>query len=160
MTFENGNKSAMFDKVGLATVRDGRLLLCRPHAYEDLILPGGIRENGEDDIACLRREVAEELGPEVYLEDASLAFFGEFDDIAGGPAGVHGKRVNIRLYRGTLVGTPRASDEIRDLIWYQPGGQVTPHAQPKLSPIVRNKIIPALVAAGVVVDGAEASETS
>lgn len=135
----------MFDKVALAVVRPGMgLLLCRPHAYDDLILPGGVREAGESDIACLSREVTEELGADVTLDTARLNFFGEFEDVAGGPAGARGKRVRIRLYIGNILGRPQASDEIRELVWFLPGAAAD---SASLTPILRNKIVPALVAA-------------
>lgn len=149
------SSTQVFDKVALALISPGMgLLLCRPYAYDDLILPGGVREFGESDTACLAREISEELGDDVTLEQTSLQFFGEFEDVAGGPAGDRGKRVRIRLYLGEVIGTPHASEEIRELVWLAPGAQ-----EYSLTPILRNQIVPALIAARLFTDAPKQTQT-
>lgn len=60
-----------------ALVRDSQVLLVhrRPdkRAYPDLWdLPGGVREDGESELAALRRELREELGVQVDTDSATL----------------------------------------------------------------------------------------
>ena len=47
-----------YHKVGLLTICEGRILLCRKaRGTQQLILPGGCFEDGETAEACLRREL-------------------------------------------------------------------------------------------------------
>ena len=69
-------------KFGLAVIRDGKLLLCRPHAFRALIMPGGVQEDGEDYLAGLRREISEELGPDAQLREDTLEWLGHYEDQA------------------------------------------------------------------------------
>jgi 8-oxo-dGTP diphosphatase len=129
-------------KVGLACIREGRLLLCRTASFADLITPGGVIEPGESSETCLRREVEEELGPEAELVSSSLTEIGRFEDVAAGSPGV---RVEIELWVGELRGQLLASSEITDLIWFAPEDD-----NETLSPIVRNKILPELRRQGLI----------
>jgi 8-oxo-dGTP diphosphatase len=126
----------LFDKVGLAVVRDNKLLLCRPYGFDDLIMPGGIRKDAESDTDCLIREITEELGDEAELEVSNLRHFGVFEDAA---AGHHDAMVRITLYIGDVRGDLRPSSEIKELVWFGPSDDPG-----LLSQIVRNHIIPAL----------------
>lgn len=101
-------------KVGLAVIKDRKLLMVRddknPERFSTL---GGKFEDGEDDIACLTREVKEEVGAQVDQE--SLSYFGEFEgDVVGRP----NTRVNIRLYSGALIGEPKPNSEIVELKYF------------------------------------------
>lgn len=131
---------ADYDKIGLLVVRDGRILLCRKkHSTSLLILPGGCLEAGETALECLHRELREELGE---VAASGLEYVGTYSDRA---AGDESKMVRIELYRGELVGTPRASSEIRDLVWF---GEADDRAQ--LAPSLVNRILPDLVARAIL----------
>ena len=131
---------ADYHKVGLLVVRNGRMLLCRKKKGTSLlILPGGCFEPGETAEQCLRREMEEELGP---VTVAGLQFIGTYSDVA---AGEPTKRVVVELYRGELVGEPRASSEIAALHWFAPDGD-----ESLLAPSIRNHILPDLRLRGLL----------
>ena len=130
---------ADFEKAGLLTVREGRVLLCRKkHTTLLLILPGGVKEAGETAEDCLRREVREELG-EVVL--GPLLFLGDFVS----PAAVEGKTVRVELFAGELTGEPVASSEIKELVWF--GVEDDPKL---LAPSLRDLIFPELRRKGLL----------
>ncbi len=132
-----------FDKVGLLTVRDGKILLCRKkHSTSLLILPGGCREPGESAIDCLSRELLEELG-EVTV--GAVQMVGVYTDRAAGPATEQPKTVRIELYQGEITGQPVANSEIAELVWF---GERDDYSQ--LAPSIAHKILPDLLARGIL----------
>ena len=85
---------ADYDKVGLLTVRRGKILLCRKkHTTSALILPGGCKAPGESALDCLARELREELGD---VQVSEPEYLGVYSDRA---AGSEAKTVDIELYR-------------------------------------------------------------
>ena len=115
-------------------------LVCEPgerytvKSVTQYLMPGGkLEENSDAD--CLKAEIKEELGCD--LEEKSLEFIGEYTDVAATP----GRDVTIRLYTGKLLGEPKPSTEIGALHWI---GKKDANNL-KVSPIIRNKIIPDLV---------------
>jgi 8-oxo-dGTP diphosphatase len=134
---------ADFEKIGALILRDGRVLLCRKRRDTSrLILPGGRIEPGESDVACLARELREELG-DVTLARAER--IGAYQDRAAldDPSAV--KTVRITLYRCEIAGEPAPAAEIGELIWFGPD------ADPALlSPILVNRIFPDLLARGLL----------
>lgn len=132
-----------YEKVGLLAIRDGRILLCRKkHTTSLLIVPGGCYEPGENAMACLTRELAEELGP---VQTGPVAYLGTYSDVAAGDGTGPVKTVRVELYRGDLIGEPLASSEIKELVWF---GEADDPAL--LSPTLRNRIIPDLVRRGIL----------
>jgi ADP-ribose pyrophosphatase YjhB (NUDIX family) len=131
---------ADYDKVGLLTVRRGKILLCRKkHTTSALILPGGCKAPGESALDCLARELREELGD---VEVSEPEYIGVYSDRA---AGSEAKTVDIELYRAELMGEPDARSEIAELVWF---GEEDDRA--RLAPSIRNKILPDLVARGIL----------
>ena len=131
---------ADYDKVGLLTVRRGKILLCRKkHTTSVLILPGGCKAPGESALDCLARELREELG-DVQVNEPE--YIGVYSDRA---AGSEAKTVDIELYRADLMGEPDARSEIAELVWF---GEEDDRA--RLAPSIRNKILPDLVARGIL----------
>jgi len=124
-------------KIGLAVMRNGRVLLARKRGLELCILPGGKPETGESDEAALVREIDEELG--CGIETGSLTHLGDFTDRA---AGKPDTLVTVRLYAGRLVGEPVPRNEIEGLVWLGPedavGGPV------KVAPSLERQILPFL----------------
>ena len=111
----------------------GRVLLVRKHGTMAFMQPGGKRDPGEDDIAALSREIAEELGCRVV--GASIRLLGEFDAIAANEPGF---RVQACLYGIDVTGDIMPSREIDEMIW------IDPAAPPDiiLAPLTRDHVLP------------------
>jgi 8-oxo-dGTP pyrophosphatase MutT (NUDIX family) len=133
-----GEEFVRIYKYGLVVIESNRLLLCKPYAFDDLILPGGTKDGDENHVENLVREVEEELGAEARLNLRSLQYLGNFEDIA---AGRTYRRVEIEAYTGELSGDLKASSEIKSLVWFSTNDNLK-----QLSPIIRNKILPFLIA--------------
>src|SRR5437667_6867150 len=132
---------ADYDKVGLLTLRRGKILLCRKsHTTSALILPGGCKEPGESALDCLARELREELGD---VEVSEPEYIGMYSDHAAGSDAL--KTVQIELYRAELIGEPVARSEIAELVWFGVEDDLT-----RLAPSIRNKILPDLVKRGIL----------
>lgn len=131
---------AYFNKIGLLLLNDdqSKFLTCEKNNFTtDLIMPGGQREDGENDTECLAREIGEEMA--VKLDEMNLKFIGEYTDVAGGDST---KDVAIKLYKGKVIGEPKPSAEIIRFYWLGKDDLTNP----RLSPVIKNKIIPDLIA--------------
>lgn len=128
-------------KVALAVFKNGKMLQVRTRKQDQVFYTlGGKYRAGEDDIACLKREVKEELGCEVV--ESSLKFLKEFEDVAHGEGQV---MLNVRLYEGKLIGKPRPSSEIGEF------GYFDTNSDPKnLSIIAQRTIFPWLKMHGYI----------
>jgi 8-oxo-dGTP diphosphatase len=89
--------------------RDGRFLVTRRqkgvHLEGFWEFPGGKCEPGEMIVACLRREIREELDAEIIVDEEILATTHTYVN----------QRVELHFLRGTLVGepTPQIGQEVR-----------------------------------------------
>jgi len=122
-------------KIVAALIRDdaGRVLLVRKRGTTAFMQPGGKRDPGEDDVAALSREIAEELGCRVVR--ASIRPLGEFDAVAANEPGF---RVQASLYGIDVTGDVAPSREIDETIW------IDPAAPPDivLAPLTRDHVLP------------------
>jgi 8-oxo-dGTP diphosphatase len=116
-------------------IRDdaGRVLLVRKRGTSAFMQPGGKRDGGEDDVAALSREIAEELGCGVLA--GSIRSLGEFDAVAANEPGF---RVQASLYGVDVTGEIAPSREIDETIW------IDPAAPPDivLAPLTRDHVLP------------------
>lgn len=98
-----------------AVIRDetGRVLLVRKRGTVTFMKPGGKRDEGENDLTTLARELDEELG--CRLVDAEL--LGRFAAPAANEAGF---TVQSATYLATVEGDIAARAEIEELAWIDP----------------------------------------
>jgi len=131
---------AYFNKIGLLILNKEKtkFLVCeksKENVTSDYIMPGGQFEEKSVE-ECLRNEIKEELNCKIDFK--SLKYIGEYVDVA---AGMPNKDVSIKLYSGKIIGKPVPSTEIKFIHWI---GKEDKNNL-RVSPIIRNKIIPDLV---------------
>lgn len=123
----NGCRMPAIDKVAWIHIDARRVLCVRSHGKDAFYLPGGKREPGESDDACLRREIREELG--VSLRTDTLHAVGVFQAQAHGkPEGV---QVRMACYAADYDGEFRPGAEIAEFAW------LVQRDRGRCSPIVR-----------------------
>ena len=128
-------------KVALAVFKNKKLLQVRTGKQKNVFYTlGGKIEEGESDIECLKREVKEEIG--CSLNESSVKFLATFQDVAHGK---DGDLVNIRMYEGKLVGSPKPYSEVVEIGWFDT------HSDKKhLSVIAQRTIFPWLTEHGYI----------
>lgn len=130
---------ADINKAGVLIIENGNILLCRKKkGTSKLILPGGSIEKGETPQDAIIREVREELGTNVKIQE--LRYLGTYEDKAAFDNPSINKFVQIVLYAGDITGTPTPSSEISEIIWFNRESDAN-----QLSDIVKNKVLPDLV---------------
>lgn len=130
----------LIKKAALALFLDKKIMQVRTSNQKEVFYAlGGKYEKGEDDIACLKREIKEELGCEI--DESSLKFLQEFEDEAHGEQAM----LNVRFYTGRLIGEPKPTSEIVEI------GYFDSNSDPKkLSVIAKRTIFPWLKKHGYI----------
>ncbi|WP_292645291.1 NUDIX domain-containing protein [Nocardioides sp.] len=116
--------------------RDGRMLTVRKSGTTKFMLPGGKLEPGESAAEAAVREVAEELGVRLGVQDLTL--LGEFEADAANEPG-HLVRSTVFTWAGEV--TPDAASEIAELRWASLA-EITEGAE--FAPLTREYVVPAL----------------
>jgi len=123
-------------KIGLAIIKNGKILLVRNMGTEKFLMPGGRVESDETDIQTLKREIMEELS--VELHENTIKFIGIYEDVAANdPDSI----VQIKLYTGEIMGQIKINNEIEEMRWFNPN--IDDHSI--LSVIIKNKILPSII---------------
>ena len=126
-------------KYALIIVRNNKILLQLEKKQDRLLLPGGKPRKGENYAKCLKREIKEELSAE--LKEESIKYLGKFEDIAA-----DGKSIlTVELYSGELKTKPKPRNEVMKTVWFG-----TKNDTYRLSPVIRNKIMPYLEAVRMI----------
>lgn len=126
-------------KYALIIIKNNKILLQLEKKQEKLLLPGGKPRKGENYEKCLKREIKEELGAEIDTE--TLKPLGKFEDIAA-----DGKAIlTAELYLGNLKTKPHPRNEVKKLVWFRAKDR-----QDVLSPVIRNKVLPYLLAVRLI----------
>lgn len=103
----------MIDKLAWIEIKNKSILSTKSHGKKNYYIPGGKREQGENDEQALCREISEELN--VNLEPATLKFAGTFEAQADShPDGVY---VKMTCYTADYKGELKASSEIEHFEW-------------------------------------------
>lgn len=135
---------ADFNKVAVLILNNDqtRFLVNEPKALPSAattqyLMPGGKVKADESEVDCLKRKVKEELN--VEIDPKTVKLVGEYMDVA---ASDQIKTVSIKLYSINIIGELRPYGETEKLHWV--GMADIPNM--KISSIIRNKIIPDLIA--------------
>lgn len=107
-------KHDVIDKVAFIHFEHKKILMARTRGKQKYYVPGGKREQGEDDISVLVREVQEELNVEIQIP--TVLWYGMFKAQADGHA--KGILVQMRCYTGEYEGMLTPTSEIDDILFY------------------------------------------
>ena len=103
--------SKVIDKLAWVLIKDNKFLAVRSKGKSLFYLPGGKREQGENDQQALLREIKEELS--VELDANSLRYGGTFSAPADGKS--EGITVQLTCYFADYFGMLEADSEIEEL---------------------------------------------
>ena len=112
----------------------GLLLVSKRAAPDVFYLPGGKPEPDEAPLACLQRELEEELGVGIGAAEP-------FAEVRA-PAALEGVEMWMTVFLTRLVGAPAPAAEIAALRWWPDERRL------QLAPAVRDCVIPRLQLAG------------
>ena len=117
---------------------DGRILTVRKRGTSKFMLVGGKLEPGETPDVAAVREVAEEVGLVLSVDDLEL--LGTFDADAANEADT---RLDSTVYLAPLPdgAAPVAAAEIAELAWVDPAGAA---GREDLAPLLRDHVVPLL----------------
>ncbi|AKS33484.1 NUDIX hydrolase [Mycolicibacterium goodii] len=111
---------------------DGHVLVVRKRGTTAFMQPGGKIEPGEQPLAALEREIAEELG--TALDPSSVRSLGRHHAVA---ANEPGHTVDAYLYLVRVHGTPAVAAEIEEMAWVDPAAP----GDLELAPLTRDTVL-------------------
>lgn len=103
----------MIDKLAWICVKNKKVLCCLSKGKNKYYSPGGKRENGENDIEALIREVKEEVNVDLIVD--TIRYYGAFKAPAHGmPEGIY---VKMSCYVSEYNGELEPNNEIEKIDW-------------------------------------------
>lgn len=103
------------DKLALIYFKDGKILSSRSKGKSKYYIPGGKRENGENDFQALAREIQEELS--VNIVENTVKFYGIFVAQADGKN--EGVKVKMTCYTSEFIGELIPNSEVEEIVWLE-----------------------------------------
>lgn len=103
----------MIDKIAWIYIKDKKILSTLSKGKDTYYIPGGKRENFENDVETLTREIKEELSVDILMD--SIKYYGTFK------AQAHGKKegivVKMSCYMADFKGVLKEDSEIDKIVW-------------------------------------------
>ena len=114
----------MIDKLAWICIRDKKIMSTLSKGKDTFYIPGGKREEFENDMEALTREIKEELSVELKLD--TIRYYGAFKAQAHGK--LEGVIVKMSCYTGDYIGELKADSEIAEIVWlgYKDMDKVSP----------------------------------
>lgn len=103
----------MIDKIAWIYIKDKKILSTLSFGKDKYYIPGGKREEFENDIETLTREIKEELSVELDL--SSIRYYGTFKAQAHGKS--EGIIVKMSCYNADYIGELKVDSEIEKIVW-------------------------------------------
>lgn len=103
----------MIDKIAWIYIKDKKILSTLSKGKDKYYIPGGKREEFENDVETLLREIKEELSVDILTD--SIRYYGVFK------AQAHGKKqgvmVKMSCYMADFSGELKEDSEISKIVW-------------------------------------------
>lgn len=125
-------------KIAALIINEGKILLTRENGKEIWLLPAGKTKPGEDNIECLKRELAAEMGVEI----ASSEFYSTFRDISEAT----GEPLTLHCYFTNITGKPKASNGLEEVRWV--GRSDFLDSKIRVARSLQKQVLPALIIEG------------
>lgn len=103
----------MIDKIAWIYIKENKILCTLSKGKNKYYIPGGKRNEFENDVEALTREVKEELSVDLNLD--TVKYYGTFKAQANGKE--EGIIVKMSCYMADYIGNLKVDNEIAEIIW-------------------------------------------
>jgi len=119
------------DRIAVAIIKEGKILLVQATNSDFYITPGGKIESGESHQDALARELREELGVQLKSIKPYLSYKTTAEKT--------GEEQTVHCYLAEIEGEPIVANEIKEYQWFDKQNL------PKLAKGIQNFVIPKLL---------------